>query len=264
MINYLQLGVAGLLVIVVLLQLLLLLRKDKPLRQALTSLEESSAKTEQALGTEVARVLAEARAFHEDVSGKFAALMKLMVPASTVTRSIDEKLDRVREVVEQRLQAVLEQSAQKLDQAGENSLAVANGQRQDSALAVEKVKESIIALLDQYTKYQIQALNQTQADHVNRQQAQIAALAEQFDRVVDRVTESTEQNLQLHRTEVDARLNRIQAEVAVVAKFSSATRAYGTALANEFDGNNEASAPRALKTEAATGPRPARNSASSS
>jgi hypothetical protein len=274
MTNYLPLAAVALLVIVAVLQLLMLLRKDKPLRQTLASLEESSAKTEQALRDEVAQLLAEAQAFRQEVTEKFADLMKLMVPASTVTRKIDEKLDRVRDVVEQRLQAMLEQSGQKLDQAGEKSLAVANGQRQESALAIEKAKESIIALLDQYTKYQNQALNQSLAEQINQQRAQVAAfteqqrgqlaaLAEQLNRIAARVTESTEQNLQLHRTEVDARLKRMQAEVAVVAKFSSATHAYGVALGHEFNGAAEATAP-AGKLEPATGPRPARNAAGGS
>jgi hypothetical protein len=213
--NYLQYGVVGLLVVVAILQLLALLRKDNPLRQSVASLEES----EQALRTELATVLSEARTFHEEVSEKFSALMKLMVPASTVTKKIDEKLDRVREVVEQ-----------KLDKAGENVLAVANGQRQDNLSAVEEVKKSILSLLDQYTQYQNRTFAESLEGNANNQRTQLASIVENLTRLI----EANDQKLAAHRMEVDARMKRIQSEIAVVAKFQSATRAFGATLATEF------------------------------
>ena len=211
--NYLLDGVAGLLVVVATVQFLLLLRKDKPLRKAVSSLGES----EQVLRNELAQFLAEARAFHEEVTAKFAALMKLLVPASSVTRSIDEKLDRVREAVEQ-----------KLDQAGASTLAVANGQRQDNAASVEAVKQSIIALLDQYTKYQNKAFADSLDANTNNQRAQIATIVEHLTQLI----EMNEQKLAAPRTETDARMKRIQAEIAVVARFQAASRAFGAALAS--------------------------------
>src|SRR6185437_1651415 len=225
---HLQYGVVGLLVVVAVLQLLSLLRKDNPLRQSVASLEES----EQAVRNELAQVLAEARTFHEEVSGRFSALMKLMVPASTVTKSIDEKLDRVRETVEQKLQAMQEESGQKLDQAGENVLAVANGQREDNRSAVEEVKKSILALLDQYTQYQNRTFHQSLEENANNQRTQIAGIVENLTRLI----EANDQKLAAHRAEVDARMKRIQSEVEVIAKFKSATRAFGATLETEFSG----------------------------
>ncbi|HET6248381.1 MAG TPA: hypothetical protein VFE47_11835 [Tepidisphaeraceae bacterium] len=236
--------VIGLLVIVFFVQLLLFRRKDgvAALRESFASFQESAARTEEAFRQELAKTLADIGSLREELATRVASLVKSMIPASTVTKSIDVKLEQVRVAVEARIAELQEAAGRKLDEAGENTLGVANAQREEIAAALKEIKESLVVTLDQYTQYLNGVItnqlheNAGRIDHsltenANTQRTQIAGIVKQLSEMI----EAAEQKLESYRQETDLRLKRIQAENAVVAKFSMATRAFGATLASEFD-----------------------------
>jgi gas vesicle protein len=225
--------VIGLLFIVALIQILLFRRKDSSalVRESFASMEEHAAATEKALRDEIAQTLADLRELREDMANRIHALMKSMIPASTVTRSIDQKLENVKEAVEARLQVMQEESGKQLESAGENTLAIATGQREEVAAALADIKETLVNTLDHYTQHLHKNIGQSLADNTSSQRSQIAAIVEHLTDLI----KAAEQKLEAYRQETDARIKQIHEESAVVQKFSMATRAFGATLANEFD-----------------------------
>ena len=117
--------VIALLVVIVMIQIFLLVRKVpvelSPLQQALRSVEQSDERTERSVRDEIAKNREEAaqafRQSREELAGALKGVGDTLYgQVGLLTQTTDKKLDMLREAVEQRLQAIQADNAKQLDQ----------------------------------------------------------------------------------------------------------------------------------------------------
>jgi len=210
MTDILLIACSVMLLVVILLQILLLLRKVRvdlgPVEQALKGVQGQHESTERVVREEFGQNRTEAatssQKTREELNGMLhkvaqALLQKLML----ISQTTDGKLTTMRDTVEKRLALLQQENAQKLDSI-----------RIESASSAKAAREEVTLKLGEFTE----SLARSFAE-LNDHQKQRSS--EMNDRLV-KLTETTENKLESHRRSVDERLQHMQADSAAAAKLS--------------------------------------------
>ena len=137
---------------VVVLQIVILRRRAtvdlSPVEQAFAAVEKAQERTERAVRDEIARNREEGAALSRQSREELAGSLKnvgdtLNKQLIGVTQSNLEKLDLMRETVEQRLQRVQTDSGQRLEQIRQQTSADARQMREDTAASLKSFNESV-------------------------------------------------------------------------------------------------------------------------